>query len=169
MKARDVVFWLSGAAIAFFVTAGAFLLLANAGEGPSEKNLRPEPPSAGSGPALDLSLDRDRLLSMRPEPQQTLAVKVSNPGTRDLTKINLTLRVFSENTALPDARYYRRELERLGPGASTTATFTVDLSPFEEPSAGDSEPARKIIEVRATTPSGVSAVRTAILPSPAEA
>ena len=34
---RDVAFWLSGAALAFLLTAGAFLLLANLATAPSEK------------------------------------------------------------------------------------------------------------------------------------
>jgi hypothetical protein len=164
MTSRDAILWLTGAALAFLVTAGAFLLLANAGDGPSQESLRPESPSAGTGPALELSLDRDRLLSMQPRPDQEMGVEVINAGQKELTKINVTLKVFSENTALPEARYYREKLERLGPGESTTAAFTVDLSPFEETTEAEPEPARKIIEVRATTPSGVSAVRTAILP-----
>jgi hypothetical protein len=46
--------------------------------------------------------------------------------------------------------------------------FVFDLSapeqPVARPPAAVPEPSRKILEVRATTPSGVSAVRTAILP-----
>ena len=42
---RDVVFWLSGAALAFLVTAGAFLFLANLATVPSEKRLSPDPVS----------------------------------------------------------------------------------------------------------------------------
>lgn len=164
MRAKDVILWLSGAAMAFLVTAGAFLLLANAGDGPSQESLQPESPSARSGPALELSLDKDRILSTPPLPRQEIAVEVINAGKEELTKINVTVKVFSENTAVPEARYYRENLERLSPGESTTAPFTVDLSPFEETTEMAPEPARKIIEVRATTPSGVSAVRTAILP-----
>lgn len=167
MTSRDVILWLSGAAIAFFITAGAFLLLANAGEGPAQQSLEPESPSTGSGPALELSLDRDRLLSMPPLPQQEMDVEVINAGREGLQKINVTIRVFSEDTTLPEARYYRKELELLAPGESATAAFAVDLSPFEETTEEDSKRARKIIEVRATTPSGISAVRTVILPSEA--
>lgn len=167
MTVRDAILWFSGAAMAFLVTAGAFLLLANAGDGPSQQSLQPESPSARPGPALDLSLDKDRLLSKPPLPRQEMAVRVLNTGETDLTKINVTLKVFSEDTSLPEARYYQTNLERLDSGESTTVPFTVDLSPFEESTEANPEPARKIIEVRATTPSGVSAVRTAILPSQA--
>ena len=55
---REAALWLSGAALAFFVTAGAFLLLANLGTVPSERSLTPEPPDAEARPALELDTER---------------------------------------------------------------------------------------------------------------
>ena len=165
---REAALWISGAAFAFFVTAGAFLLLANLGTGPSEKSLPPDPRPAESGPALELRLDEDQLASLRALPGQELELGVSNPGDEGLSNVNLTLEVSSENTVLPDTRYYRRTLDGLAAGSSDTVSFYLDLS-AQEVTAGSSSSAvpeqpRKILEVRATTPEGVSAIKTAIVP-----
>ena len=101
---RDVAFWLSGAALAFFLTAGAFLLLANLATVPSEKSLTPEPPEAGPGPAVELALDAKQLASLKPRPDQNLYLVVKNEGSRPLSDVNVTLSVSSENTALSDYR-----------------------------------------------------------------
>ncbi|MDP8944496.1 MAG: hypothetical protein M3N03_01000 [Actinomycetota bacterium] len=53
---RDIIFWLSGVALAFLVTAGAFLLLANLATAPSEKRLNPDQARGGSGHSVDLIL-----------------------------------------------------------------------------------------------------------------
>ena len=165
---REVVLWISGAALAFFVTAGAFLFLANLANAPSDKNLTPDPASRGSGPTLELSLDEDRLASLRPLPGQSLKLAIENEGSKPLSDVNVTLGVSSENTALPDSRFYRQTVEKLPPGGTATVHFEFDLSAPEQlvarPPAAVPEPSRKILEIRATTPSGVSAVRTAILP-----
>ena len=167
---RDALFWISGAALAFLATAGAFLLLANLGTGPSERDLEPDPPPAESGPALELILNRDRLASLRALPGQELRVGVRNTGDEDLSHVNLTVEVSSENTALPNARYYRENLNQLSAGSSVPVPFYLDLSEAgitTSSSASASaapEPPRKIIEVRATTPEGVSAIKTAIVP-----
>lgn len=160
---RGVISWLSGAALAFLLTAGAFLLLANAGDSPSEKSLRPAPPSAPSGPSLELQIPVDALSSLEQRPDQRLSVGIHNAGNEKLSDINVSVKVSSENTALSEARYYRSSVERLAAGKTTPAEFTLDLSVAEQ----SPEPAkpRAIIEVRATTPSGVSSVRTAILPA----
>ena len=162
---RDVLFWLSGAALAFFITAGAFLLLANLATVPSEKSLAPDPPDAGSG-AVELILDAERLAALRPLPDQNLDLKVKNDGATRLLDVNVVLTVSSENTALPNAGYYRRTVEKVAAGGATDVNFEFDLSDPEQPAAGRpaSEPARKILEIRATTPEGVSTVRTVILP-----
>ena len=162
---REAVLWISGAALAFFVTAGAFLLLANLGSGPSEQSLPPDPRPAPSGPALELNLDEGELASLQALPEQRLDLGVENPGDEDLSDVNLTLEVSSENTALTDARYYRRTVDNLEAGRNLTVSFYLDLSAPEEtnPAAVPEEP-RKILEVRATTPTGVSAIKTAILP-----
>ncbi len=163
---REAVFWVSGAAVAFFITAGAFLLLANLGTGPSEKNLPADPGSDESGPGLELSLDEAQLAALTALPGQRLDLTVENVGDEDLSNVNLTLEVSSENTALSEARYYRKTVEKLAAGESTVVPFYIDLS---TPAAGltvpdTPEPPRTIVEVRAATPEGVSAVKTAILP-----
>ena len=69
---RDAIFWLSGAALAFFITAGAFLLLANLATVPPEKSLKPDPSPGGSEPAVELVLDEGRLASLGPHRDQSL-------------------------------------------------------------------------------------------------
>jgi hypothetical protein len=164
---REAALWVSGAALAFFVTASAFLLLANLGTGPSEKNLPPNPGPVQSGPALELNLDEDELASLRALTDQRLDVGLKNQDDEALTDVNLTLEVSSENTALSDARHYRETVDELAAGKSTTVSFYLDLSSPAEAgfTAPDTpEPPRTIVEVRATTPSGVVAVKTALLP-----
>ena len=162
---RESALWVSGAALAFLVTAGAFLLLANLGTGPSEKSLPPDPQPTRSGPALELNLDEEELASLRPLPEQRFEVGVENPGDEALSDVNLTLELSSENTALSDARYYRRSVDELEAGRSVTVNFYLDLSAQEDTSlAVIPEAPRKILEVRATTPTGVSAIKTVILP-----
>ncbi len=76
----------------------------------------------------------------------------------------------SENTALSDALYYRDNVNELPAGSSVPVSFYLDLSQRESTmGAANSapaapEPPRKIIEVRATTPEGESAIKTAIVP-----
>jgi len=166
---REAALWISGAAFAFLATAGAFLLLANLGTGPSERNLTPNPRPSESGPALELTLNEDRLASLKALPGQELRVGVRNAGGEDISDIHLVLEVSSENTALSDARYYRKTIDELPARGFTTVPFYLDLSSPEitasgSPSALSPEPPRKIIEVRAMTPGGVSAIKTAIMP-----
>ena len=164
---REMALWISGAALAFFVTAGAFLLLANLATVPSDRSLTPDPSSRRPGPVLDVSLDEDRLASLRSRPGQSLALTLKNEGDRDLKDVNLTLGVSSENTVLPDTRYYHRKVESLPSGESTPVRFEFDLSAFEHSAASTTaapEPSRKILELRATPPGGLSTVRTAVLP-----
>jgi hypothetical protein len=167
---KEAALWISGAAFAFFATAGAFLLLANLGTGPSERNLTPDPPPAESGPALELSLNKNRLASLGALPGQELEVGVRNAGDEDLSHVNLTVEVSSENTALPDALYYRDNVNELPAGSSVPVRFYLDLSQRKSTMGAATsapavpEPPRKIIEVRATTPEGESAIKTAIVP-----
>ena len=160
---REAALWVSGAAVAFFITAGAFLLLANLGTGPSEKNLPADPGTGKSGPGLELNLGEGTLTTLAPLPGQRFDLTVENVGSEDLSDVSLTVEVSSENTALSDARYYRKTVEKLAAGESTTVPFYLDLS---TPQAGLTvpEPPRTIVEARAATPEGVSAVKTAILP-----
>ena len=162
---REAALWVSGAALAFFLTAGAFLLLANLGSGPSEQRLPPDLQPARSGPALELNLDEGELASLQALPEQRLDLGIENPGDEDLSEVNLTLEVSSENTALSDARYYRRTVEKLEAGSNATVSFYLDLSgPEETNPLAFPEESRRILEVRATTPTGVSAIKTVILP-----
>jgi hypothetical protein len=165
---RDIVFWLSGAALAFLVTAGAFLLLANLASIPSQKHLNPDQARAGSGQSVDLILDREQLASLRYQPDQSLALVVENEGGEQLSDVNVNLEVFSENTALSDSRYYRQTVQKIPAGEAASVRFEFDLLVPEEPVArpptANPEPSRKILEIRATTPGGNSAVRTVILP-----
>ncbi|MGH3146467.1 MAG: hypothetical protein ACRDTR_11770 [Rubrobacter sp.] len=162
---KEMALWISGAALAFLVTASAFLLLASLATVPSEKSLAPEPPSSRSG--LELDLHEERLASLRAVPDQVLEVEVENEGTEDLSDVHLILGVSSENTALPDFRYYRRAVEKLPAGESATIRIPFDLSSSERTPPAPSvapEPSRKVLEVRASTPEGVTEIRTAILP-----
>jgi len=166
---KEAALWISGAAFAFLAAAGAFLLLANLGTGPSERNLTPDPPTVGSGPALELTLNQDRLASLTALPGQEFEVGVRNAGDEDLSHVNLTVEVSSENTALSDARYYRENVNELPAGSSVRVRFYLDLSQRQTTTGSTSapvglEPPRKIIEVRATTPEGESAIKTAIVP-----
>lgn len=161
---RDVIFWLSGAALAFFITAGAFLLLANLATAPSEKRLTANP--AGAGAAVGLALDAGRLASLRPRPDQSLDLVVKNEGEGRLVNVNLILKVSSENTALSETRYYRRTVDEVRAGGEADVRFEFDLSDPKQPAPGRpaSEPARRLLEIRATTPEGISTVKTVILP-----
>jgi hypothetical protein len=165
---REAALWIFGAALAFLATAGAFLLLANLGTGPSEKNLTPNPHPSESGPALELSLNANRLESLRALPGQEFRVGVRNAGGEGLSDINLTIEVSSENTALSDTRYYRKTIDELGAGSFTTVPFYLDLSSpgitVSGSSSATSERPRKIIEVRAMAPETAPAIKTAIVP-----
>jgi hypothetical protein len=165
---RDIVYWLTGAALAFLVTAGAFLFLANLATAPSEKRLNPDQARGESGQAVDLILDRERLASLRSLPDQSLDLIVENEGTKRLSDVNVNLSVFSENTAFSDFRYYRQTVEKIQAGEAVRVRFEFDLPAREDPAArpptANPEPSREILEIRATTPEGNSTIRTVILP-----
>ncbi len=163
---RDVAFWLSGAALAFFLTAGAFLLLANLATTPSEKSLKPNSASGESRPAVELALDAEQLALLRPGANQNLDLAVKNEGSKPLSDVNVTLSVSSENTALSDARFYRQTVEKVAAKGRAEVHFAFDLSEPEQRLTGRpaSEPPREILEIKATTPDGISTVKTVILP-----
>ena len=163
---RGVAVWFSGAAVAFLLTAGAFLLLANIATNPSEKSLAPETPEAASPPLVELELNADQLASLKPEPGQSLDLTVRNESSAPLTNLNVTLSVSSENTALSGSRYYRQMVEKVPATGTTDVSFGLNLSEPEQRVTGRpaSEPAREILEIKATTPDGISTTKTVILP-----
>jgi len=163
---RDAALWAAGAALAFFLTAGAFLFLANLATGPAAEDLPATPARGKPGPAVDLDLNRDRLSSLKPAPNQELLLTVENAGGKDFSNVNLTLEASSEDTANPRSRYYRRTLRDLKTGERIEVSFLLNLSKAPEGSAAPtaSDKRSEILEIRATTPQGVSEVRTAILP-----
>jgi uncharacterized membrane protein len=160
---KNALLWLSGAALAFFVTASAFLVLANLGSGLSERKLPQSSRSEENPLPLSLKLEESRLSSLRARPGQKLSVEVINRGEKDLREIELDVEVSSENTAAPDTRRYETNIESLAAGESRTVDFDVDLSPGERV-PGSSEPPRSIIEVRATTSGRMTVFRTVVLP-----
>jgi hypothetical protein len=163
---RSAALWAAGAALAFFLTAGAFLFLANLATGPAAEDLPATPASGKPGPDLNLNLNRDRLSSLKPAPDQELLLTLENAGGKDFSNVNLTLEASSEDTANPRSRYYRRTLRDLKAGERVEVSFLLDLSKPPEGSASPTAPDERseILEIRATTPEGVSEVRTAILP-----
>jgi hypothetical protein len=163
---RSAALWAAGATLAFLLTAGAFLFLANLATAPLAEDLPAAPARGEPGPALDLDLNRDRLDSLEPAPDQELLLTVQNAGGRPLSNVNLTLEASSEDTANPRSRYYRRTLRDLRAGERVEVSFLLDLSKPPEGSAAPtaSDERSEILEIRATTPEGVSVVRTAILP-----
>jgi hypothetical protein len=169
---KGVALWASGAVVAFLTTAGAFLLLANLGGNPaaSDPIPRADPSKAqGSGPTLLLDLPEERLEGLEKRPGQRLTLDVENGGDEELPSVDLTLEATSGNTAWPRKRSYRETVGRLAPGESTTVEFEIDLSPQmpaegheANPASADPQP-REVLEARATTPEGASAVKTAVL------
>ena len=163
---RDAALWAAGAALAFVVTAGAFLMLANLATGPSAEDVPANPARGPTGPALDLDLNRERLASLKPRVDQELLVVVENAGDQPFSSVNLTIESATGDTANPETRYYRRTVEDLEPDEGLELRFPLDLSSTTGASAAPtaSEQRTRILEIRATTPEGVSEVRTAILP-----
>ena len=166
---KGVLIWLLGATLAFLLTAGAFLLLANLSGNLSSRNVDPRPAPSDSGPPLRLELSQARLEDLQKKAGQTLPLRVENAGEAKLSNINLTMRVTSENTSQPKPRYYRATIKGLVPGDSKTVRFTIDLSSSENsgrpnPARSDPLAPRSMLEIQATTPEGISAIKTAVLP-----
>jgi hypothetical protein len=117
---------------------------------------------------VDLILDREQLASLRDRPDQSLVLVVENEGGEQLSDVNVTLRVFSENTALSGSRYYRQTVEKIPAGEAASVRLEFDLLVREEPVAkpppANPEPSRGLLEIKATTPEGNATVRTVILP-----
>jgi hypothetical protein len=162
---REALFWISGAALAFLLTAGAFLALANLGAGPAEKSIEPSSQRAEQGTGLVMSVSEGDLATLEARPGQNLDLRIENTGDRSLSGANLTVEIYSENTALSDARRNRETIQGLPAGESVTVTLALNLTPPAGATIPDTpEPARTIVEIRATAPEGASAVKTLILP-----
>jgi len=169
---KGVALWSLGAIVAFLATAGAFLLLANLLGNPAASGLIPRAdPSRtqSSEPALVLDLPKDRLERLEKRPGQRLALDVENRGNEEFPQVDITLDATSSNTARPRKRSYRETVGTLAPGESRTVEFEIDLSPQipaggreASPAGADPQP-REVLETRATTPEGISAVKTAVL------
>ena len=163
---RDAALWVAAAALAFLLTAGAFLFLANLATGSLADDLPATPARKKPGPSLDLDLNRDRLASLTPAADQELLITVENAGGKDFSNVNLSVESSPGDTADPRTRYYRQTLQNLGSGERVEVSFLLDLyRPPRTPDApAASDERTEILEIRATTPEGVSEVRTAILP-----
>lgn len=161
---KGVAPWIGGAILAFLLTSAAFLALANLGASPSEVRLESPGSPPRSDSFLDLGLDETRLASLEAEENQSITLEVRNGGEETLTDVAITIEVYSEDTALSETERYRKTIREIIPGETAAVPFELDLSPPAEtvPYPGP-EPPRTIVEVRATTPEGVSAIRTAIL------
>ena len=158
---RGVLLWLLATSAAFLATAGAFLLLANLGAGPGRgSDPIPRAPEA-AGPALALRFAENRLGELERRPDQALTLYVENKGDRELADVGVTLAVASEAALEVSVRRYEENVERLAPGERRAVEMQVDLSPPAETSEAQDQ--REILEARATTPGGVSAVETAVL------
>ena len=163
---KGMAIWFSGAALAFLLTAGAFLLLASLATVPSEKSLTPDPPEVASQPAVDLKPNAGQLASLKPEKDQSLDLTLRNESSIPLSHVSVTLSVSSENTALSTPRFYRHLVGKLPASGAADIPFGFDLSEPRQRITGRpaSEPAREILEFRATTPDGISTTKTVILP-----
>lgn len=115
-------------------------------------------------------MDEDRLGALEARKDQVLTLVVNNGSSNSFSEVSLTLRVSSEDTALAGARYYQAKVEDLEAGGSKPVRFPLDLSPISDSQEretyqpGDQERSRIVLEVQATTPEGISTVKTAVLP-----
>ena len=165
---KGIALWALGTALAFLSASGAFLLLADLSSDPAESDPIPRAePSEDQDPTptIVLELSEDRLEGLERQPGQRLALGVENGSDEELSNVDVALDVGSENTARPDTRSYRQAIAQLEGGESTTVEFEIDLSPPppQTNSAGSEAQPREILETRATTPDGASAVKTAVL------
>ena len=168
---RSALFWLAGASLAFFVTAGAFLVLANFGIAPKASDPIPrDGPSGGTtqGPELALSFSEEELGELERRRNQALTLYLENRGEGELKSVDLELTVSSEDTAHPRVRRYRETVARLAPGEIEAVDLTVDLSPprpVESLAVLGNGPGsdRKVLEARAYAPGGTTVVKTAVV------
>ena len=168
-----MLFWIASTVLAFAVTAGVFLMLAEFGTAPPEQSLgadgerQDEPRNP-----LSIDLNRSALESLEETEDQALGMTLSNGSDRELTDIRVYLILSSEDTAAPEPRYYEAEIQELASLESKRVRFDLDLSP-PGPGSGQQEPLRdgdtkeedsfNILEVRAASSEGASSVKTAVL------
>ena len=169
---RSALFWLLGASLAFFLTAGAFVVLANFGTTPKASDPIPSPgPSTGGsqGPELDLNFSEKQLEGLQRSQNQTLTLYLKNRSEEKLETVNLELSVYSEDTVHPRARRYREIVAGLAPGEKLAVDMSVDLSPpppveslaiLDDQQLGND---REILEARAYAPGEAPVVKTAIV------
>jgi hypothetical protein len=168
---RGIALWALGVVVAFLATAGAFLLLANLSGGAAASDPIPRAKPSESKdpePTLALELSEDQLEELERRPGQRLALGVENVGDEKLSGVEITLDVTSENTVRPRTRTYQETIGQIAPNESRTIEFEIDLSPPLLPEGSGEGPdpdsqAREILEIKATTPEDVSAVKTAVL------
>lgn len=163
---RGALFWTASTVLAFAVTAGVFLALAELGTAPPQQSLSNDEPPPESRNPLSLELRQSALETLEEEAGQTLGMTLSNGSDRTMTDINVYLILSSEDTADQETRYYEAEVRELASGQSKRVRFELDLSPPEpeEPGVASSdEESFNILEVRAASSEGVSIVKTAVL------
>ena len=168
---RSAIFWLVGASLAFFLTAGAFLVLANFGTAPKANDPIPRPETSEGvprGSQLALNFSEEGLQGLRRSQDQTVTLYLENRGEEGIGSVHLELAVSSEDTTRPGTRRYREKVTGLAPGEGEEVDITVNLSP-PPPVGGfaildeDPESNREILEARAYA-SGVSpVVKTAVV------
>jgi len=168
---RSALFWLLGASLAFFLTAGAFLVLANFGTTPRANDPIPQPePSEGGprSPKLALSFSEEGLKALERSQDQTLTLYLENSSEGELKNVDLELTVYSEDTAAPRMRRYRETVAGLAPGEVEAVDLTVDLSPprpVESLAVLGEAPGsvREVLEARADAPGATTVVKTAVV------
>ena len=168
---RGALFWLIGALLAFFVTAGAFLVLANLGTAPNASVPIPRsgaPEQGPRGPELVLSFSEEQLETLERRRNQTVTIYMENEGDEELESVDLELKVSAEDSAVHGARRYEETVPDLAPGEVEEVALTINLSPT--PSVGSAailgqEPGgdREILEARAYVPGEPVVIETAVL------
>lgn len=158
-----MIFCVSSMALAFLVTAVAFLLLAELGSELSGRQFSSDPQPENSGSSLVLNIGEKQLENLKSTSNQPLTIGIRNEGSKRLENISVTLEAAPEDTSSPTKHFYQATVKSLPAGEYETVDFNLDLA-FHEESAKGSEQSLGILEVRAVTPGGLSAVRTAVLP-----
>ena len=167
---RGALFWIIGASLAFFATAGAFLLLANFGVAPKANDPIPQnEPSGQSTAGLTLNFSEEGLEGLERGKDQPLTLYLENRGGTALDSVGLMLTVSSEDTANPRTNRYRETVTALEPREIRRVDLEVDLSPSRRTESMaallEDQPQghREILEARAYPPDGSVVIETAVL------